>query len=277
MKIRKLFYILLVFPLLVSCMNEDDASNVVVVVAPDKKGDVYAASNIRFDISAFTLNDYIKELSVYTLDTEGETLNYRINPNVPKYSETYYYKVPQVSKENTEIKIYVEAIDNLNNKCRFALKYNVLGSELKELSAIELNSPLSGYNDGINIETKTSIRRSQLTLNDELNSFWLKQFTDEEKLQQIDYLPLEFNTSQIESRISFAINNSFNYAEATTTSLKSAYSASISNNYISNIKIGDIILIGVDNEGWGVMKVLYIIDEEGYVNDKMIINIKTIE
>lgn len=258
-------------------MNEDDASNVVVVVAPDKTGDVYAASNIRFDISVFTLNDYIKELSIYTLDTEGETLNYRINPNVTKYNETYYYKVPQVSKENTEIKIYVEAIDNLNNKCRFALKYNVLGSDLKELSAIELNSPLSGYNDGINIETKTSIRRSQLTLNDELNSFWLKQFTDEEKLQQIDYLPLEFNTSQIESRISFAINNSFNYAEATSTSLKSAYSASISNNYISNIKIGDIILIGVDNEGWGVMKVLYIIDEEGYVNDKMIINIKTIE
>lgn len=258
-------------------MNEDDASSVVVVVSPDKKGDVYAASNIRFEISTFTINDYIKELSIYTLDTEGETLNYRINPNVPKYSETYYYKVPQVSKENTEIKIYVEAIDNLNNKCRFALKYNVLGSELKELSAIELNSPLSGYNDGINIETKTSIRRSQLTLNDELNSFWLKQFTDEEKLQQIDYLPLEFNTSQIESRISFAINNSFNYAEATSTSLKSAYSASISNNYISNIKTGDIILIGVDNEGWGVIKVLYIIDEEGYVNDKMIINIKTIE
>ena len=267
----------MVFPLFVSCMNEDDASSVVVVVSPDKTGDVYAASNIRFDISAFTLNDYIKELSVYTLDTEGETLNYRINPNVTKYNETYYYKVPQVPKENTEIKIYVEAIDNLNNKCRFALKYNVLGSDLKELSAIELNSPLSGYNDGINIETKTSIRRSQLTLNDELNSFWLKQFTDEEKLQQIDYMPLEFNTSQIESRISFAINNSFNYAEATSTSLKSAYSASISNNYISNIKIGDIILIGVDNEGWGVMKVLYIIDEEGYVNDKMIINIKTIE
>ena len=274
MKHKVLFYLFfLVLPILVSCENEEDASDVAIFVKAEIPETVSVGSYLQLDITIYTPNEYIKEVIVSTFDADkGENIVYTTTPHTQKYNEEYVYRVPQVSRENTEIKLYITGVDNLGNRERYVIPLVVVGSDLKEYSSIEIFNPLSGNNDGINTQTKSAIRKETLSLSDEIYSFWLHQYEEEETS---DLMPLEWNTTITDGIITFVLSNSFNYAEATSASLKSVYDSSNKNNYIKDIKAGDIILIGVNNEAWGAVKVIYIVDEEGVANDKMILNIKT--
>ena len=274
MKHKVLFYLFfLVLPILVSCENEEDASDVAIFVKAEIPETVSVGSYLQLDITIYTPNEYIKEVIVSTFDADkGENIVYTTTPHTQKYNEEYVYRVPQVSRENTEIKLYITGVDNLGNRERYVIPLVVVGSDLKEYSSIEIFNPLSGNNDGINTQTKSAIRKETLSLSDEIYSFWLHQYEEEETS---DLMPLEWNTAITDGIITFVLSNSFNYTEATSASLKSVYDSSNKNNYIKDIKAGDIILIGVNNEAWGAVKVIYIVDEEGVANDKMILNIKT--
>lgn len=277
----RIVYLLLIsaiLPFVVSCSIEDDASDVVVYVKNQVPDSVNVGQFVELDIFALTPNEYVKEIRISTFDADnGEVLSDVITPGEHKkeFNDLYVFQVPQVLSENTEIKIYIDAYDNFDNKTRFTFKMYVFGANLKELSGLLFFNPMSDKNDGFDILLKKTIRKDTHLANDS-TAFWLRQFTDEEKLGFPEYLPLELNTSVTGSRITFALSNSFNYGEATTISLESAYLAMSANNYVSHLNEGDIILIGVDNKGWGVMQVLDIDDAPGIVDDKMIVNIKYI-
>ena len=276
--IKKYIYLISSLLLFVSCESEEDVSDIGIFVKADIPETLVAGTYLELDITAYTSNEYIKEITISNFDADkGESIVYSKNPCTKKYIEEYIYKVPQVSKENTQVKIYITAVDNLGNKERYTLSIMVVGSDLQERSGIELHNPLSGKNDGLNTQTKCPIRKETLAATDEIYSFWLRQYTEEELSLSTEQMPIEWNTAIMDGKITFALNNSFNYAEATSSSMKSTYSASIKNNYINNLKIGDIVLVGVEGEAWGVIKILYIIDDDGVMNDKMIVNLKTID
>lgn len=275
MNFRIVHFLLLlaVFPFFVSC-SEDEASDVVVYIENELPDTVAVGKFIPLEIFAITPNEYVKEIRISTFDADnGEVLRDCIFPNVVEYRGEYVFQVPQVASENTEMKLYLDAYDNIGNKQRFTLKFFVIGADLKPLDGLVFYNPLSGNNDGFDVLSKATIRRATYANNDS-TSFWLRQFTEEEMLESPENLPLELNTSATGSRVTFAVSNSYDYGKATTISLEAAYSSMSVNNYVSQIKQGDIILIGVDNVGWGVMQVLDIVDNPGVNDDKMIINIK---
>ena len=279
MKFRIVYLLLLSFiiPFVSSCYSEKDASDIVVFVKNEVPDTLVSGKFVPLEIFAITPNECIKEIRISTFDPDnGEYLNYSVAPNAKEYQFEYLYQVPLVSSKNAEIKIYLDAFDNLGNQARFVLKCQVQGVYLKEYSGFELYSPLTENNDGLNTSSKKTIRKATLGAEDEVVSFWLRQFTDEEKQLLPENLPLEWNTSTDGSQITFARSNSFNYAEATTLTLEAAFSSMKLDNYVSQIKQSDIILIGVGNKAWGVAQVLYIIDDAGVNDDKMIINLKTI-
>ena len=281
MKFRIVYFLCLLVSLsfLVSCSSQNDASEIVVFVKNEVPDTLTVGKYVPLKIFAITTNECIKEISVSTFDPDnGEVLNHIevLDARVQEYQFEYLYQVPLVSSKSAEIKIYIDALDNLGNKARYTLKRQVLGANLKELSGLEFCNPLTENNDGFNVATRSTVRKAMLVADDEPVSFWLRQFTDEEKLLLPENLPLEFNTCSTGSRITFARSNSFNYAEATSFTLEAAYSSMKTDNYVSQIKHGDIILVGVDDKAWGAVQVLYIIDVPGVDDDRMIVNIKTI-
>lgn len=274
-----LLCLLVTIPFFFSCSSEDDASDVVVFVKNEVADTLTVGEYVLLEIVAITSNEYIKEIRVSTFDAEnGEVLNCTkvLDVHVQEYQFEYSYKVSPISLNSAEIKIYIDVFDNLGNQERSTLKRKVQGSNLNELSSLMLYNPLGENNDGFNVNQRKTVRKATLTVDDEPLTFWLRQFTDEEKLLLPENLPLEWNTSSTDSRITFARSNSFNYAEATSFTLEAAYSSMKTDNYVSQIKEGDIILIGVDNKAWGAAQVLYIIDNPGVEDDRMIVNVKTI-
>ena len=279
MKIRIVYilFLSLVVPFISSCYSEKDASDIVVYVKNEIPDTLVSGKYVPLEIFAITPNEYIKEVRISTFDSDnGENLNYSVAPNTKEYQFEYSYQVPLVSSRNSEIKIYVDAFDNLGNQDRFVLKCRVQGAYLKEYTGLELYNPLTENNDGLNTGSKKTIRKATLDAEDEAVSFWLRQFTDEEKQLSPENMPLEWNTSADSSMVTFARSNSFNYTEATTFTLEAAYSSMKVDNYVSQIKQGDIILVGVGKKAWGVIQVLYIIDGTGVDDDRMIINLKTV-
>lgn len=275
-RIVYILFLSLVIPFVSSCYSEKDASDIVVYVKNEIPDTLVSGKYVPLEIFAITPNEYIKEVRISTFDSDnGENLNYSVAPNTKEYQFEYSYQVPLVSSKNSEIKIYVDAFDNLGNQARFILKCQVQGAYLKEYTGLELYNPLTENNDGLNTSSKKTIRKATLDAGDEAVSFWLRQFTDEEKQLSPENLPLEWNTSADSSQVTFARSNSFNYAEATTFTLEGAYSSMKVDNYVSQIKQGDIILIGVGNKAWGVVQLLYIIDAAGVDDDRMIVNLKT--
>ena len=263
----------------VSCSFEKDASDIVVFIKNEVPDTLTVGKYVPLDIFAITPNEYIKEISISTFDPDnGEVLNHVevLDARVQEYQFEYLYQVPLVSSKSAEIKIYVDASDNLGNRTRFTLRRQVQGAYLKELSGLEFYNPLTENNDGFNTNAKSTVRKAMLAMDDEPVSFWLRQFTDEEKLLSPENLPMEWNTCITGSRVTFARSNSFNYADATSFALEAAYSSMKTDNYVSQIKQGDIILVGVDNKAWGAVLVLYVIDAPGVDDDRMIVNIKTI-
>lgn len=263
----------------VSCSFEKDTSDIVVFIKNKVPDTLTVGKYVPLDIFAITPNEYIKEISISTFDPDnGEVLNHVevLDARVQEYQFEYLYQVPLVSSKSAEIKIYVDASDNLGNRTRFTLRRQVQGAYLKELSGLEFYNPLTENNDGFNTNAKSTVRKAMLAMDDEPVSFWLRQFTDEEKLLSPENLPLEWNTCITGSRVTFARSNSFNYADATSFALEAAYSSMKTDNYVSQIKQGDIILVGVDNKAWGAVLVLYVIDAPGVDDDRMIVNIKTI-
>lgn len=73
----------------------------------------------------------------------------------------------------------------------------------------------------------------------------------------------------------FVRANSFDYASATSSSLSSAYSASVTSDTVEDIRLNDVILVGRDSKAVGVFKVIQIFDEEGTLNDRYILNFKS--
>ena len=74
--------------------------------------------------------------------------------------------------------------------------------------------------------------------------------------------------------IDFTKFNGFNFAGATAQSLSNAYNSATHLSEVKELQAGDIILIGRNGAAVGVIQVVDIVDEEGCLNDRYILNIK---
>ena len=125
-------------------MREDESSDIVIYVNVNKGKIVESGEVLHLEYHILSRQGYIKEVQITTIHPEeGEEINYETQAHEQKITGTYNYIVPPVANENTEIKIYIKAKDSTGAESRYALKFNVFGAKLEELSAIELSNPLS--------------------------------------------------------------------------------------------------------------------------------------
>ena len=76
--------------------------------------------------------------------------------------------------------------------------------------------------------------------------------------------------------ILFARVGNFDYGNASFSSTQTAYDYSTHHTYITNIQVGDIFIVGLQETAFGLIKVVLISDEEGTENDRYTFSAKFI-
>lgn len=74
----------------------------------------------------------------------------------------------------------------------------------------------------------------------------------------------------------FSRFESFDYGEATVSSISNAYNIGKHNLMIQQLVNDDIILFGSKNDAYGVIKILLVANEEGTENDRYVFSLKTL-
>lgn len=252
-----------------ACTSEDDASEVTLFVTPSALA-AGGGETIRFEIQARTRNERIERFEIGSFDAGGARELFRTEPGTPSYLDTYYYRAPDVEKDSTRIELTFRATDNAGyvqeQHHNLTIRNNT--SLLSEKAGITLWSPRSGKPDGFSLATAQPLLCA--TADNGQIDIYLYAAPDD---TAPDVLTRDWRTR---TDVRFARANNFDYAAATRSSLSAVYANSIRNNYVRDLEIDDVILVGREAEVWGAIKIAGIFDEAGAANDRYLINIKTI-
>jgi len=177
------------------------------------------------------------------------------------------YRTP-VFEDTTRVDFSVKAYatDGETASSSFLMKVLPSSTPLPSVDNITMYSNLSGKASCFSLVNRTTFMKCD-TL--DIKSLY---FYDVAPLDSSDNLALMWRSNDI----FFARSESFNYAEATSAMVKSAYETCQRAHTIQNIKYDDVLLIGTATEALGVLKVNYVLDESERVNDRYNFSMKLI-
>jgi hypothetical protein len=273
---RKYFLYLLFTAILIGgCASENDATTIAIYAQPStyitKSGD-----KIYIDINISTINNILTNVSISTFDSEhGKTDIHNSNPGTKTFKERILWEIPVMSSDTTIVELHINATDDTNSENEFKQKIKVIGDNktlLPERSGFTIYSPHSGKSDAFSFVTLQPMLSSSNA--EDCDLIFITSDSGE-------YMPLKWGTK---TNVIFCKANSFDYASANWTSIQAVFTNSIRSDYVDNLQIDDIILIGREErteerlslKTIGAIKIMGIYDEEGYNNDRIVFNIKTL-
>ncbi len=261
---RKLLVLFMAVLSLAGC-SEKDASDIVLFVTPSSYS-VSGGDRMYFDVTSMTIHDYVALFEVSSFDAENGRQDLDvIEPKTKRFSYRYEYVVPAMEVQGAVVEMMFCVTDNLGNRSETTVRLNVgKGTMLNEMSGITLWSPASGKDDAFSLSLLQTVNSASASEKD-VDIFVMPEPDSEN-------LGLSWGTR---TGVKFVRANSFDYASATSSSLSSAYSASVTSDTVEDIRLNDVILVGRDSKAVGVFKVIQIFDEEGTLNDRYILNFKS--
>lgn len=251
------------------CNTENDASDISLFVTPSTLT-AECGEKIYFDIEVRTIHEYVADFTVDTFDAlHGENRVFTSQPGTPSYSYRFVYTVPSFDSEGRTVQLRFTTHDNLSNSQSRTLEIEIRSgtSLLPEYSGITLYSPQSGKPDGFSLTTM------QPVLSATSDPEQLDIYLEADPNLPAQTLPTLWRTR---TDVRFSRANNFDYAAATQMSLTAVYRNSVLENYVKDLAIDDIILVGRLDQAWGVIKIVGMFDESGVANDRYLINIKRI-
>lgn len=265
---RYLSLFLFILSFFYACKNENETDTILTVKPNDLVKTAQAGEKILYTLTAFSHDTPIRNITISTYEPlYGLQTIFDTTVNQQTIQMDYQYTVPPVN-DTTNIKLYFKSTLQSDYSLSVTRIIKVTGGEIKldELTGITLYSSSSGRPDAFHILSGQLIN-SHTTPGDSLQDI----FTWQDSTADAASLSREWRSP---SGLKFARSNSFNYASATQLSIDNTYRSCIKLNYISNLNPEDIIFIGDDDKAWGVIKIIYIFDEPGAINDRYLFNIK---
>lgn len=258
---KRLLPVLLLCLFQVSCMNEDDASDVVVLVSASSNT-VTSGSKMYFTVKAWTLHDHLTELNISSFDEKnGEQQLMHQELNEKEYSFEYHYTAPV--EDNLKIEMRFSATDDCGNIG--LMKYFLLvegGIPLQELKSFMMYSPFSGKEDAFSVARRTVVKSGS----DDADFYVYGDNAQPESLAK------EWRVNG-DTRLCKA--NDFKYDSADKTMLTSAYSSLKKETAVTGLNAGDIILVGNgESDALCVVKIVSVSDKAGSEEDSYEFNIK---
>lgn len=259
------------------CVSEKDASEVVVLITPSSYT-AYSGDNVNFDINTWTINDYLTRLEITSFDLENGYADLETRELAQKhYTGEFFYNVPEIALDSLSVKVIFEVWDNFGYSRRIEYPLKVFSSEnqLEEsASAVMLYNPASGKPDGFCIRTVQPLVTSAAAEADIDICLYQEQ--------ESDVLPQEWRSK---TGLKFARMSGINYSTITRGQLRALYASAEKLDMVSDISVGDVILIGREtvedgqepvSEPLGIILVTGVYDEEGSSEDRYMFNIKKI-
>ena len=259
---------LLLGSLFVCCKKETDP--LILVTSENFISPMKGKMKVRFEIEAKSPKSTITKVEIKEYSTD---FGYKIlkDTSINEASTIFFfeYTTPVLSC-NQEVKLTFTAYNNKNGKSASHLRYDYIFEDelLKEYSGYSMYILKSGKPDGFLIQSKQVVYSNAEISYGDFYSFQDSINLDPNILQRIwkSYSGLFF--------IKF---NGFDYSKATYKSLTDSYLSGVRLPMVTNIEPDDIILIGFGQTPIGVIKVIAVYDEEGYLNDRYVFNVKFIE
>ena len=260
--------LLMAITLATSCMNEDDATPVVIYVTPNS---YEATSNdkIYFDIVSNTINETITLFEIATFDKDsGLKTVYSSRPSSKQFTYRFEYTLANYPEDIT-IEFVFSAVDNINNRQEIRVPILVRGNatSVDELTGVAIYSPSSGKNDGFSFKHKQSVNSNTAT--DEELDIYVKPQADENS-------ELLSRCWASKTGLRFCKFNNFDYASASLQSVAAVFSTSTTEPEIDNLEIGDIVFVGQEKVAIAVIRVVNIYDGNGVSDDRYEISIKIV-
>lgn len=264
---------LLFIILFTACENkEDDASQVIILFENASHYQTVSAGEIiKLTIRSFTSNKSISQFKVTSFDSEkGDIEILDTIPDTQEFLLDFLYTVPTFNTDSIKHQVIFRATDNLGKYQETSLRLTVKGGgqTLTEKSGLMFYAGNSGKEDGFSLSAPSQTFICSLTDSARIDIYAYADPDD-----RTDILSKEWRTN---TDVEFIKNNTFDYINATSTSIDNIYKSSIRSNYVKNIQRGDIILVGKKNVAWGAFHVIAVYEESGTQNDGYLINYKSI-
>ena len=251
--------------------DEEDESEVVLIVKPEGLvRNAAAGEKILYSLEAYSNEGMVENLRMTSYDAENglqTVLDTLIRK--PKIDLTYQYTVPYL-KDTMDVKIFFTASNEYGGTAEVQKFVKVFGGEtvLTELTGITMYAEPSGRPDAFHLESEQAINSHTVESDSLLDIYaWQDSTANEEVLSR------EWRSH---TGIKFIRFNSFNYATATKSGIESAYSSGLKMNYIRDLQAEDIIIFGNERQALGIIKLIYVFDEPGKMDDRYIFNLKRI-
>jgi len=265
-----LFSFLALFGSLFLCC-ETETDPIILVTSENFVSPMQVDAQVRFKIEAKSKKNTITRIEITEYSSD---YGYRILKDtlINKANVSFFleYTVPLFSA-NQEIKLTFVAYNDKDEKSTTRLSYDYIFKDelLKEYSGYSMYTLRSGKPDGFSLDSKQVVYTNAVAHNYiDFYSYQDTAFLDPDQLQRVwrSYTGLNF--------VKFT---GFDYSKATRKSLTESYLSGIRLPAVIDIEADDIILIGFGQTPVGVIKVIGVFDEEGYVNDRYVFNAKFIE
>lgn len=253
---------------MVSCFNEKDASDIVLLVTPSATT-VAEGGNIQFGIETWSIHGSLSSIGITSFDEENGLTELHSESGLPdRYSGNYIYTAPETDREslNVDITFHVDDVAGYSKETTVRITVNATDISLPEYSAISIYSPFSGKDDGFNIAEHSTLSSS---------------VASEDRIDIYMYAGPESGTDSFSPEwrtmtdIKFVRANSFDYPGATASSLSAFYRGSVKTDNVAAISNDDIIIVGRGDTALGVFKVIGVFDAAGSADDRMIVHFKS--
>lgn len=248
-------------PVLTMCTEETpELSDVAIFVKPgaSEKVEMLSGDKFRYEVEISTPHDYVASLKVVSFDRlHGEKVYFEEKYNSSKVECSVIYEAPESDRETLDVELRFIACDNLGNKNEVTRKVRVVGRmyALPEKTGIVLYGPGSGMADA-------------LSLADVSRPFCLADAPDPDIADIFVEAPADFSTvgwrSNTEAK--FIRVNTFNYVEATPSSINQVYLSSVPQDAVADLQTNDIIIVGHGRQADGVFRIVNILRDSGGVS-----------
>ncbi len=256
--------ILGVLMLFSACKEKTSPVNLFITRADEYGNEVSHSMYILFHIHAYSTDDQITRLECTSFDSENgtelvfDTLFSNTKEIEYDYAHfTKYYTTSEYMDVKLSFTVYTAGGDQLTQSVHYFVKGNVL---LVPFEGIILYSgEQSQKPNGLSLEWVTPI---------------ISQTADSASIDIYDYraqnsVPDELSREwRSATSVKFVRYNDFNFPAATIKYLQDSYLAGNKYTSVSDLSVGDIILVGRDNNAIGVFQIQAIYDEEGCENDR---------
>lgn len=228
-------------------------------------------SNIRLHVAANS-DVPLHRLTISSYDAfylEKSILDTVFTEPLKSFTADIPYRI-LVYGETTQVEINSSFTNRDGDGVKHKLYFYVSpdGQSIKSKDGITMHSALSKKFSGFDMKTLDIIPADSVHQADTLTFFDRAQADS----TQLDVLTREWYSDR---GVFFARSENFNYGEATAASISQTYKASNRYSVIRNVHADDVILVGTNEEAFGVIKVLVVSDEEGTENDRYVFSVKS--